>query len=92
MLIGTVAGPRSEVDLALMLGKRARVTGTMLRARPLEEKIAATRAFAKEVLPLFAQGTLKVVIDAEFGFPHVREAHERMESNESFGKIVLRMD
>lgn len=91
MLVGTVAGSKAEIDLGLALSKRARITGTVLRARPLEEKIAVSRLFAKEVVPLFAQGILRTVIDSEFSLRDVRHAHERMESNESFGKIVLRI-
>lgn len=92
MLIGTMAGQRTEVELGLMLSKRARMMGTVLRSRPLEEKIAATQAFAKEVIPLFARGVLRPVIGSEFNLADVRRAHERMESNQSFGKIILRMN
>jgi NADPH:quinone reductase-like Zn-dependent oxidoreductase len=91
VLVGTMAGAKAELDLGLMLGKRARMIGTVLRARPLEEKIAVTRAFADEVLPLFTNGVLRPIIDSEFSMQDVRRAHERMESNETFGKIVLRM-
>jgi len=91
MLVGTMAGAKGEIDLGLMLGKRVRMTGTVLRARPLEEKIGVTRAFAREVLPLFVRGILRPVIDSQFNLQDVRRAHERMESNESFGKIVLRV-
>ena len=91
VLIGTMAGAKSEMDLALAMGKRARIMGTMLRARPLEEKIAVTRLFAREVVPLFESKALRVVIDSEFKLSDVRKAHERMESNGTFGKIVLRI-
>ena len=91
MLIGTMAGAKSEVDLGLMLHKRARMIGTVLRARPIEEKIEVTRKFSSEILPLFAGGKLRAVIDSVFSFRDVQRAHERMESDESFGKIVLRM-
>jgi putative PIG3 family NAD(P)H quinone oxidoreductase len=91
MLVGTMAGATAEIDLGLMLGKRAHMIGTVLRARPLEEKIAVTRSFAKEVVPLFADGKLHSVIDSEFSLHEIRQAHERMESNSTFGKIVLRM-
>ena len=91
MLVGTMAGARSELDLALMLHKRAIMIGTVLRARPLEEKIAVTHAFARELLPLFSRGILRPIIDSEFSMADVRQAHQRMESNESFGKVVLRM-
>ena len=91
ILVGTTAGGKSEIELGLILGKRVRMTGTALRARPLEEKIAVTRAFAAEVVPLFASGALRTVVDSEFSLRDVRRAHERMESNQSFGKIVLRI-
>ena len=91
LLIGTMAGARSEIDHGLMLGKRARMIGTVLRARPLEEKIAVTRSFAREVLPFFESKALQVPIDSEFPLRDIRKAHERMESNQTFGKIVLRM-
>jgi NADPH:quinone reductase-like Zn-dependent oxidoreductase len=63
----------------------------MLRARPLEEKIAVSRRFAAEVVPLFARAVLKPVIDSSFALREIRKAHERMESNQTFGKVVLRM-
>ncbi|MFL6436540.1 MAG: NAD(P)H-quinone oxidoreductase [Terriglobales bacterium] len=92
MLVGTMAGARADIDLGLALGRRAQMIGTVLRARPLEEKIAVTRAFAKEVVPLLGNGTLHPVIDSEFSLQEIRQAHERMESNETFGKVVLSMD
>ena len=91
MLVGTMAGAKADLDLGLTLGKRATLIGTVLRARSLEEKIAVTRAFADEVLPLFRNGVLRPVLDSEFRMQDVRRAHERMESNETFGKIVLRI-
>jgi len=91
VLIGTMAGARAEIDLGLMLGKRLKMIGTVLRARPVEEKISVTRSFAREVLPLFADGTLRPIIDSVFDLRDVRRAHERMESNATFGKIVLRI-
>ena len=91
LLIGTVAGAETQLNLGQMLFKRVRMVGTVLRARPLEEKIQVTQAFAKEVVPLFASGVLKVVIDAEFPLDNIQDAHRRLESNETFGKVVLTM-
>ena len=91
MLVGTMNGRMSEFDLATVLGKRLRIVGTVLRARPLEEKIAVNRSFADEVVPLFARGTLRAVIDSEFKLSEIRAAHARMESNQTFGKVVLRI-
>jgi len=92
ILIGTMAGARSEIDHGLMLGKRALMIGTVLRARPLEEKIAVTRSFARDVLPFFERKALRAAVDCEFPLRDIRKAHERMESNQTFGKVVLRMN
>lgn len=91
MCIGTVAGGRAEVELRHILSRRLNIRGTVLRSRALEEKIAVTRVFAAEVVPLFARGSLRPVIDSEFPLERIREAHERMESNATFGKVVVRI-
>jgi NADPH:quinone reductase-like Zn-dependent oxidoreductase len=69
--------------------RRGEVIGTVLRPRPLEEKIRATRLFAKDVLPLLGQGKVRPIVDAVVPLDRVREAHERLERNDSFGKLVL---
>ncbi len=89
MLIATSAGRRAEFDLARALSRRVTLRGTVLRARPLDEKIAVTSAFAEEVVPLFAAGKLRPNIDSVFPFTDVRAAHQRLESNQTFGKVVL---
>ena len=89
VVIGTMGGAKVDLELGLLMRARASVVGTVLRPRPLEEKIAATRAFGRDVLPLVAAGKVKPVVDAVFPFAAAREAHERLERNESFGKIVL---
>ncbi len=91
VLVGTVAGRRTEIDLGIVLRKRLRITGTVLRARPLEEKIAATRAFASEVVPLLAAGAVVPVVDDVFDLDEIARAHERLESNATFGKVVIRV-
>ena len=87
--VGTMAGTKSEVDLGLLLRKRVTIIGTMLRGRSIEEKAEATRLFASSVLPLVSRGAIRPVIDRVFPANEIRDAHERMESNASFGKIVL---
>jgi NADPH:quinone reductase len=89
VVIGTMGGPKAQVDLGLLMRARGSIHGTVLRPRPLEEKIAATQAFGRDVLPLIAAGRVKPVVDAVLPAARAREAHERMESNDSFGKIVL---
>ena len=87
--VGTMAGTKSEIDLGLLLRKRATIIGTMLRGRSIEEKGEATRLFASSVLPLVSRGAIRPVIDRVYPANEIRDAHERMESNASFGKIVL---
>lgn len=89
ILIGGVAGGKTEIDLYQILGKRLHVIGTVLRARSLDEKIAITDAFARNVVPLLAQGTIQPVIDSVFPLDQIQDAHRRLESNETFGKVVL---
>lgn len=87
--VGTTAGAKSEIDLDLLKRKRAAIIGTMLRTRSIEEKADATRRFAAAVLPLVSRGSIRPVIDRVYPIDQVRDAHERLESNPSFGKIVL---
>ncbi len=89
VLVGLLAGARTELDLGLVLQKRVQLTGTVLRARPLEEKIAATRVFEHQVVPLVARGLVKPVIDRVFPLAEAGAAHAHMASNEGFGKLVL---
>lgn len=89
VLIGAVAGGKAEIDLYNILGKRLRIAGTVLRARSLEEKIAITAAFAREVVPLLAAASIEPVIDSIFSLDKIQDAHRRLESNETFGKVVL---
>lgn len=89
LCVGTVAGGRAEIELKHVLGRRIHLIGTVLRARPLEEKIAVAEAFSREVVPLFAGGRMVPVVDSVFPLAQVREAHRRLETNETFGKVVL---
>src|SRR5438552_18652351 len=63
--------------------------GTMLRGRSIEEKAEATRCFASSVLPLVSRGAIRPIIDRVYPANEIRDAHARMESNASFGKIVV---
>jgi NADPH:quinone reductase-like Zn-dependent oxidoreductase len=66
--------------------------GTSLRTRSIEEKATATRLFAAHVVPWLAAGSVRPVIDSVFRIEEVREAHTRIESNGTFGKVVLTID
>jgi len=89
ILVGTIAGGACELDSRLVMSKRLRITGTVLRARPLEEKIQATRSFAGEVVPLLADGVLRPNIDSKFSVDDIQKSHERLESNATFGKVII---
>jgi putative PIG3 family NAD(P)H quinone oxidoreductase len=87
--VGVMAGKPVPFNVGLLLGKRASITGTVLRARPLEEKIAISQRFAAEMLPLFDSGHLKPVIDSTYAFADIASAHEYMATNGNVGKIVI---
>ena len=89
LLVGMIAGPRVDFDLGTLMRRRADIRGTMLRARPLEEKIAAMRAFERHVVPLFERGLLRAVVDRVLPLAQAAEAHAAMAANEGFGKMVL---
>jgi putative PIG3 family NAD(P)H quinone oxidoreductase len=89
VLVGLMAGTHADVDLNMVLRKRAHVIGTVLRARPLEEKILAAQVLARNIAPLVASGAFKPIIDKVLPLAEAGEAHKRMASNESYGKIVL---
>ena len=82
-------GPKGEINLALLMGKRARIHGSTLRARPLEEKAIAMRLVEKEVLPSFANGALRVPVAETFELGQADEAYARFEAGGKLGKIVL---
>jgi len=89
VLMGLLGGPTAHTPLATLLTKRLNITGTVLRSRPLEERILATQAFAREVLPHLRGGRLRPVVDSVFPFERLRDATARMEKGENVGKIVL---
>jgi putative PIG3 family NAD(P)H quinone oxidoreductase len=88
--VGVMGSGSATFPLGALLPKRATIVGTVLRARPLEEKVALTQRFEREVLPWFADGTCVPVVDSRYALGEVAAAHERMASNASVGKLVLR--
>jgi len=91
MLVGTVAGGNYELEARYVMSKRLQIRGTVLRSRSLEEKIEATQFFGSEVVPLLAAGSLLPTIDRVFNLEDVQQAHARLESNETVGKVVLKI-
>ncbi len=91
ILVGTVGGGSYELESRYVMSKRLHIRGTVLRARSLEEKIRATQAFASEAVPLLASGVLRPTIDSTFALDDIAEAHRRLESNQSTGKVVIQI-
>jgi NADPH2:quinone reductase len=90
-VIGVGAGSKVELPLHQMMARRAQITGSMLRARPLEEKALATRRVEKSVLPGFASGDLCVFVAATYPLEEAAAAYERFQRGAKFGKVVLTM-
>jgi NADPH2:quinone reductase len=90
-VIGVSAGAKAELNLLALMGKRARIFGSTLRARPLEEKALAARRLEHEVLPLFDSGRLRVPIAETFPLEQAAAAYERFVAGGKLGKIVLTM-
>ena len=87
--VGLMGGGSTAFNIGALMPKRGRLIGTVLRPRPIEEKIAVTRRFVAEMLPLFEIGKMRPVIDRRFGIDQIAEAHQYMESNANTGKIVI---
>jgi putative PIG3 family NAD(P)H quinone oxidoreductase len=88
-VIGVSAGAKSELNLLALMGKRARIYGSTLRARPLEEKALTARRMEHEVLPLFDAGVLRVPVAATFPLDQAAAAYERFAAGGKLGKIVM---
>ncbi len=91
VLVGLMAGARAELNLGLVLQRRLTLKGTVLRSRPVEEKIAVARAFEDRVVPLMAGPSPRIrpVVDRVLPLAAIADAHAAMEANANFGKIVL---
>ena len=88
-VIGVAAGAKGELNLLALMSKRARIHGSTLRARTLEEKAIVARALEHEVLPLFESGALRVPVAETFALEHAAAAYERFAAGGKLGKIVI---
>ena len=86
---GVMGGGKAEVNLALMMVKRQHIIGSVLRARPVQEKTDIIRHFSETVLPHMAEGGIVPLVDRVFTLDQVADAHRCMEQSAHFGKIVL---
>jgi putative PIG3 family NAD(P)H quinone oxidoreductase len=91
VVIGIGAGAKGELHLGALMGKRARIQGSTLRARPLEAKAFTARAMERSVLPLLAAGQVRVPIAATYPLAEAQAAYERFAGGGKLGKIVLTM-
>ncbi len=87
--VGVMGGGAAEINLGLLLPMRAHLVGTVLRARPLEEKVAASVRFAAEVVPAIEAGAVRPVIDRRFPLADMAEAHRYLETNANVGKVLI---
>ena len=89
VLVGLMGGARAEADLGLVLRKRLRIYGTVMRSRPLIDRAAITRDYQQHLEPAIVNGEMKPIIDSVFPLRDAAGAHRYMEENRNFGKIVL---
>ena len=87
--VGLMGGAVASVNMGLLLAKRITWIGTTLRARPLERKLALSQRFREEMVPLFARGVLRPVVDSRYSLDDIADAHRHMESNANIGKILV---
>jgi NADPH:quinone reductase len=89
VIVSTAAGTEATLDLRKLMGRRARVLGTVLRARPLDEKATAIRAFAREVVPHLASGRIVPLVDRVFPAEQAAAALDRLAEKGKLGKVLL---
>ena len=90
VVIGLMGGVKGELPLGLLVGRRASIHGSVMRSRSSDEKAALTRSFTDRMLAKLTTGELKPVIDEVLPMSEIQSAHRRMDSNQTFGKLVLR--
>ncbi|WP_022670748.1 NAD(P)H-quinone oxidoreductase [Hippea alviniae] len=91
VIIGVISGIKAEINLGLVMVKRHKIIGSVLRSRPVEEKAEIIRAFRENVMPKFADRTIVPIIEKIIPIDNVKEAHRLMEEDKHFGKIVLKI-
>jgi NADPH2:quinone reductase len=91
MVIGTGAGATGEINLGVLMMKRARLLGSTLRARPLELKALTARAVERSVLPLLASGAVKVPVAKVYPLEEAEAAYDHFAAGGKLGKLVLAM-
>jgi putative PIG3 family NAD(P)H quinone oxidoreductase len=91
IVVGTGAGADAELSLRALMGRRASLMGTVLRARPVEEKAAAVQAFARSVVPHLAAGRVRPVVDRVFPIAEAAAAFDHLAAPGKLGKVLLEL-
>ena len=89
--VGLIGGSTTEIDLGTVMRNRLQLIGSVMRPQSIDEKIAITRRFMERWLPELKRGTLRPIIDTVFPLAQAQQAHEYMEANRNFGKIILKV-
>jgi len=89
VIIAFLQGPKAELNMRNVLGKRLTITGSTLRPQTTAEKAAIASEISEQVIPLLESGRVRPIIHATFPLADARLAHELMESSQHMGKIVL---
>jgi NADPH:quinone reductase len=92
VFLATLGGAQAQVNLGLVMAKGILVRGCVLRSRTLEEKLAVTRRFATQVVPLFVRGQLRPIVEDVFPLQEIAQAHRAMATNRNFGKYIIQID
>ena len=87
--VGLLGGPKTEINLGLLMVKRLQVFGTVMRSRPHADRVAITRHYQEHLEPALVDGRMRPVIDRVFPLREAAEAHRYMEADQNFGKIIL---
>ncbi len=89
VVVGMTGGASTDVNLGALLKKRLEIIGTVLRSRPLEEKIEAASHLRRTIAPWLERGLIRPVIDAVFPLEEASKAHALVATNNTFGKVLL---
>ena len=89
VLVALMGGAEGEIDLSQVMRRRLKIFGSVMRSRSLADKCEITARFSQRWLPPLVEGKIKPIIDTVFPMAQVRAAHEYMEANRNFGKIIL---
>ena len=89
--VGLISGSATEINLNTVMRNRLQIIGSVMRPQSIDEKIAITQRFVERWLPELKRGVLQPIIDTVFPLAEAAQAHEYMEANRNFGKILLKV-